>query len=168
MLFAHVDSVVHVHRLSEDSCTGHFLRGFFLSSLRFSNGTHGQPVLPLPGLAYLLTPRVPCRYVRSLDSSQLGGDNSTSSACDPIRYVNGGSSNTSLPNGGRINPCGLIAWSNFNDTFAAAAGGRPLAIDVSIPHMPPSQPSLSTMEPCKHQGEAGDSSLHQGAFGSSV
>jgi hypothetical protein len=71
------------------------------------------------------------RYVRSLDSSQLGGENSTSSACDPIRYVNNRGSNPDLPNGGRINPCGLIAWSNFNDTFAVTSGGRSIAVDDS-------------------------------------
>lgn len=71
-----------------------------------------------------------CRYVRSLDSKQLGGKNSSSSACDPLQYVND-QKNSSLPNNGKINPCGLIAWSNFNDTFSATVGGQALAIDVS-------------------------------------
>ncbi len=75
------------------------------------------------------------RYVRSLDSKQLGGKNSTSSACAPIRYL-GGSTNDSLPNDGRINPFGLIAWSNFNDTFAVSADGRDLAIDVGLLALP--------------------------------
>jgi LEM3 (ligand-effect modulator 3) family / CDC50 family len=72
------------------------------------------------------------RYVRSLDSKQLGGKNSTSSACEPIQYVGNDGKNASLPNQGRINPCGLIAWSNFNDTFAVSVGGRSQPIDVSI------------------------------------
>ena len=70
------------------------------------------------------------RYVRSLDSKQLGGKNGTSSACDPIQYLPNGSTVNST-NGGRINPCGLIAWSNFNDTFAVSASGRNIAVDVS-------------------------------------
>lgn len=72
-----------------------------------------------------------CRYVRSLDSKQLGGKNSSSSACEPIQYVGDRGRNGSLPNDGKVNPCGLIAWSNFNDTFSASVGGRALAIDVS-------------------------------------
>lgn len=72
-----------------------------------------------------------CRYVRSLDSKQLGGDNSTSGACEPIQYLGDNGKNNSLPNQGRVNPCGLIAYSNFNDTFAVSVGGRAQTIDVS-------------------------------------
>jgi LEM3 (ligand-effect modulator 3) family / CDC50 family len=71
--------------------------------------------------------------VRSLDSKQQGGKNSTSSACEPIQYVGNKGKNSSLPNQGKVNPCGLIAWSNFNDTFAVSVGGRSQPIDVSCP-----------------------------------
>jgi hypothetical protein len=48
------------------------------------------------------------RYVKSVSSAQLQGSNDPSlSDCKPEDYVNG------LP----ITPCGLIAWSLFNDTF---------------------------------------------------
>jgi hypothetical protein len=49
------------------------------------------------------------RYVKSVSSSQLQGTNVSdlSTDCKPEDYVNG------LP----ITPCGLIAWSLFNDTF---------------------------------------------------
>ena len=72
-----------------------------------------------------------CRYVRSLDSKQLGGKNSTSGACEPVQYLGDNGKNNSLPNQGRVNPCGLIAYSNFNDTFAVSVGGRAQTIDVS-------------------------------------
>jgi LEM3 (ligand-effect modulator 3) family / CDC50 family len=74
----------------------------------------------------------PCRYVRSLDSKQLGGKNSTSGACEPVQYLGDNGKNNSLPNQGRVNPCGLIAYSNFNDTFAVSVGGRAQTIDVSL------------------------------------
>jgi hypothetical protein len=50
------------------------------------------------------------RYVKSVSSSQLEGTNVTdlSTDCKPEDYVNG------LP----ITPCGLIAWSLFNDSFS--------------------------------------------------
>ena len=81
------------------------------------------------------------RYVRSLDSKQLGGGNSTSSTCAPAQYVgNNGSNPLGLPNGGRINPCGLIAVSNFNDSFSASIGATPLAIDVRRPAGPAPPP----------------------------
>jgi len=54
------------------------------------------------------------RYVRSLDSKQLGGENSTTGACDPFSHV----SVAGAPNNGIIDPCGLIAHSNFNDSIA--------------------------------------------------
>lgn len=69
--------------------------------------------------------------MRSLDSKQLGGKNSTSSACNPERYRGNQGSQPGLPNDGKVNPCGLIAWSEFNDTFTASANGISLPIDVS-------------------------------------
>lgn len=79
------------------------------------------------GALYMLL----CRYVRSLDSKQLGGDNSSSSACSPQQYLGHDGEQPDLPNNGKINPCGLIAHSNFNDSFTATANGIPLEIDVS-------------------------------------
>lgn len=85
------------------------------------------------------------RYVRSLDSNQLGGKMSTSNTCAPRQFVqNNGSNPLGLPNGGQINPCGLIANSNFNDSFTASVGAIPLAIDVrALPCTTP-PPQLST------------------------
>jgi LEM3 (ligand-effect modulator 3) family / CDC50 family len=72
--------------------------------------------------------------VRSIDSKQLAGDNVTSSACQPLQYVNstGGQQewNWQMPDGGAINPCGLIAWSYFNDTFTVLNGKTQAPIDV--------------------------------------
>eukprot|EP00189_Rhodosorus_marinus_P007857 CAMPEP_0184752548 /NCGR_PEP_ID=MMETSP0315-20130426/43634_1 /TAXON_ID=101924 /ORGANISM="Rhodosorus marinus, Strain UTEX LB 2760" /LENGTH=363 /DNA_ID=CAMNT_0027231883 /DNA_START=418 /DNA_END=1509 /DNA_ORIENTATION=- len=51
------------------------------------------------------------RYVSSRNSLQLAGEEQTDeqlSSCDPIVF---------FPNGTEIIPCGLTAWSRFNDTF---------------------------------------------------
>ena len=63
-----------------------------------------------------------------------GGKGSASSSCSPQRYVNG-SANGALPNDGQIDPCGLIAWSFFNDSYTASivsssGSPQPVAIDV--------------------------------------
>mmetsp|Transcript_1833 Transcript_1833/g.4202 ORF Transcript_1833/g.4202 Transcript_1833/m.4202 type:complete len:448 (-) Transcript_1833:187-1530(-) len=83
------------------------------------------------------------RYVRSVSPQQLAGlptslDN-LKLLCEPMLYV-GGALNDSYPEDGQISPCGLQAWSYFNDTFsftrlegAAAAGpeeGAATAINV--------------------------------------
>lgn len=68
------------------------------------------------------------RYVRSRSDSQLQGlVTGPQGECDPIEYVGG---NRSLP----ITPCGLTAWSNFNDTYEleSVVNGSILAtMDVS-------------------------------------
>lgn len=75
------------------------------------------------------------RYVRSRDDNQMAGNAGGSSKCAPQQYVDG-SPNASLPHDGEINPCGLIAWSFFNDSYSAAVVGPdgkpvPLELDVS-------------------------------------
>ena len=53
------------------------------------------------------------RYVKSRDDAQLRGETRIGSqltACEPERYLGGDSSKL-------IDPCGLVAWSTFNDTF---------------------------------------------------
>ncbi|BDA48170.1 ALA-interacting subunit 5 [Coccomyxa sp. Obi] len=75
------------------------------------------------------------RYVRSRDDSQTGSGEGGSSKCAPEQYVNG-SANPNLPHNGEINPCGLIAWSFFNDSYSAAIVGPdgapvPLELDQS-------------------------------------
>lgn len=67
------------------------------------------------------------RYVRSYDPTRMHDGSSSgapASACDPAGYLNG---DDGLP----INPCGTIAASFFNDSFAFAAAGAPLAVDSS-------------------------------------
>ena len=57
---------------------------------------------------------VTCRYVKSRSDSQLRGtgDNlSSTSDCDPEQVLQPDPSKL-------IMPCGLIAWSYFNDTYA--------------------------------------------------
>ena len=68
-----------------------------------------------------------CRYVRSVDSKQLGGKNSTTSACEPYAHVG----TAGAPNNGIINPCGLIAHSNFNDTITVLNPAVTPDVDVS-------------------------------------
>jgi len=60
------------------------------------------------------------RYVRSVSPQQLAGvptslDN-LKVYCEPQLYVDG-AVNDSYPEDGKITPCGLQAWSFFNDTF---------------------------------------------------
>lgn len=65
------------------------------------------------------------RYVKSRSDSQLRGDSVSGTAldvCKPEAYLGG---NSSLP----IDPCGLIAWSLFNDTYTFAAGGSNITVD---------------------------------------
>lgn len=71
------------------------------------------------------------RYVRSRADQQLGGRGTTASSCEPERYVNG-SSNSALQDGGQIDPCGLTAWSFFNDSYTLSISGSSLPVDVSI------------------------------------
>ena len=55
------------------------------------------------------------RYVRSVDFDQLHGKTSNpSSPCDPQSRLQA----PGAPNEGKINPCGLQAWSFFNDTIS--------------------------------------------------
>lgn len=73
------------------------------------------------------------RYVRSRDDNQMAGKGNGSGKCAPEQYV-GGNPNPALPKGGIIDPCGLIAWSFFNDSFGdAAAAVGPDGAPISVP-----------------------------------
>ncbi|MEW5314383.1 MAG: hypothetical protein WDW38_005889 [Sanguina aurantia] len=54
------------------------------------------------------------RYVKSRSDAQLAGGHTLDGACSPEDNLGG---NSSLP----INPCGLIAWSFFNDSYTVSA-----------------------------------------------
>jgi hypothetical protein len=55
------------------------------------------------------------RYVKSRNDQQLRGDSITSlDSCKPL---------ATTANGSQIVPCGLIAWSLFNDTFTFSGNG---------------------------------------------
>jgi hypothetical protein len=59
------------------------------------------------------------RYVRSVSYNQLHGKEVSTKdlvECKPQRDLFG-SGNSSFVDGGLIEPCGVIAWSNFNDSF---------------------------------------------------
>jgi LEM3 (ligand-effect modulator 3) family / CDC50 family len=61
------------------------------------------------------------RYVRSVDYNQLHGKDvgaKSLASCVPQRYYGGSEKNSSLPHNGLMNPCGLTAWSVFNDSFS--------------------------------------------------
>ncbi len=83
------------------------------------------------------------RYVRSRSDAQLAGKTRDPSIkCQPEQYVGEGQSRP-------INPCGLIAWSLFNDSFAATVAGasgpsRTLPLDVRA--RPHSARSLTLMQ----------------------
>ena len=60
------------------------------------------------------------RYVRSVSYSQMHGVNVTKGAleaCTPQRYITN-KPDENFENQGLVNPCGLAAWSLFNDTFS--------------------------------------------------
>lgn len=66
------------------------------------------------------------RYVKSRNDQQLRGDKATGlSSCDPIQTVNGGADT--------IVPCGLIAWSLFNDTYNFTLSNAPGAVASNTP-----------------------------------
>lgn len=63
------------------------------------------------------------RYVKSRSDSQLRGtsnDLSSTSDCDPAQVLQSNRSKL-------IMPCGLVAWSYFNDTYAVGPSSRPHA-----------------------------------------
>lgn len=63
------------------------------------------------------------RYVKSRSDSQLRGNHISSySSCKPEDYLQG---NKQQP----ILPCGLVAWSLFNDTYALTSNGAGLPVD---------------------------------------
>lgn len=80
-----------------------------------------------------------CRYVRSMVSAQLGGEDkqpNTLGQCAPQNYVNQQAGFEGLPDDAAINPCGLVAHSYFNDSFTISTqqpGGAatPVTLDVS-------------------------------------
>ena len=56
-----------------------------------------------------------CRYVKSRSDAQLRGANSSAASlaeCQPELYADPANST------GEIDPCGLVTWSFFNDTFS--------------------------------------------------
>lgn len=77
-----------------------------------------------------------CRYVRSLNSDQTGGENVAPSdlgACAPQQFADVLQDGTPAPPNTAINPCGLMAYSYFNDTFDLTDGSRSMGLDVSCP-----------------------------------
>lgn len=71
-----------------------------------------------------------CRYVRSLSAQQLGGQNpGSANECSPKRILE--SKEGRQVNGtGLIVPCGLVAASYFNDTYAVEDANGPISINV--------------------------------------
>lgn len=61
------------------------------------------------------------RYVKSRNDQQLRGDKvSDLSSCKPL---------ATTANGSTIIPCGLIAWSLFNDTYQFTSSAAPIVVD---------------------------------------
>ena len=62
------------------------------------------------------------RYVKSRSDEQIRGDATGSqSSCEPKVYTGG---EAKL----EVSPCGLIAWSYFNDTYGFSKNGAPLTV----------------------------------------
>lgn len=68
--------------------------------------------------------------MRSRKDAQLNKNVNASSVCNPQGFLADNQLDPGLPFDGDILPCGLIAWSQFNDTFSAQIGGQNLPIDV--------------------------------------
>ncbi|PNW82424.1 hypothetical protein CHLRE_06g278300v5 [Chlamydomonas reinhardtii] len=68
------------------------------------------------------------RYVKSRSDMQLANEpkNQATSLCDPQEFLNGNSSEL-------INPCGLVAWSFFNDTYAMTVQNNGSGASVLLP-----------------------------------
>lgn len=65
------------------------------------------------------------RYVKSRSDDQLAGNEVVDDNCSP-QLDRAGVNETASQ---RINPCGLVAWSFFNDTYAFAVDGSPVAVN---------------------------------------
>ena len=66
------------------------------------------------------------RYVKSRSETQLAGGVTEDDFCEPQLYQSNNGSTTASD--AKINPCGLIAWSYFNDTYTFDVDGAPLAV----------------------------------------
>ena len=65
------------------------------------------------------------RYVKSRSDDQLRGEPVSGSTCAPeLERVNATTGEKTT-----INPCGLMAWSYFNDTYAVAVDGESIAVN---------------------------------------
>ena len=88
-----------------------------------------------------LTQLPTCRYLNSKSDAQLRGASasvaSLHTSCDPEALLNGSSNAV-------IDPCGLVAWSYFNDTFLVSSlAAAPIL--VAKAHIP----SLGMPSPCR-------------------
>jgi len=62
------------------------------------------------------------RYVKSRSDSQLSDKGTSDNNCEPQLYTSGNPSE-------EINPCGLIAWSYFNDSYTFMHGFKELSVN---------------------------------------
>jgi hypothetical protein len=69
------------------------------------------------------------RYVKSRSETQLAGGTTEDDFCEPQLYDASAAAANDSSSDGKINPCGLIAWSFFNDTYAFAVDGAPVAVN---------------------------------------
>lgn len=74
------------------------------------------------------------RYINSANWNQLNGKSNPGSldTCKPIKYVDSSRApSDKFPNEGIVKPCGLWAWSFFNDTYAFEVNGQQVPVDAS-------------------------------------
>ncbi len=123
------------------------LQSFYQNHKRYA-------LLVLPNILqtpFLCTPEPCChllavyfRYVRSLVSAQLGGKNkapNTLGTCAPQQYVNDmenavdPSNNAALIDSAAVDPCGLMPYSYFNDSYVMSQqqpGGALTVVDMDV------------------------------------
>mmetsp|Transcript_30278 Transcript_30278/g.75154 ORF Transcript_30278/g.75154 Transcript_30278/m.75154 type:complete len:332 (-) Transcript_30278:92-1087(-) len=65
------------------------------------------------------------RYVKSRSDPQLAGGDTADSFCEPqLNKASGVEGEGEV----KVNPCGLIAWTFFNDSYAFSVDGAPVAV----------------------------------------
>merc|ERR1712216_917110 len=88
------------------------------------------------------------RFVKSRSDEQLAGKDPANTFCDPRLEV----LNATTGEKSRVNPCGLMAWSLFNDTYAFEVDGVDVPVNsTDIAWKSDAKFKFAKYEPKKHE-----------------